>query len=762
MQLIEAIEQTVQRYPTRIGLEDSQEQLTYQQMWTRAVQASKKLPRTEPGYLMLRRPRSCQLIVNLLAVWLAGHAPLLLDPDTPQRRMDELNQLVRPLGWANHRHSAGVEYLVTTSGSTGQPKVIKIPIGSLHNVIQYQIQEFQTDHTATVGWILSPGFDASFSDIGTALCSGARLLCFKSPYPDSLDQVTHLDIPPALLRVYRPGSFPSTLKTLVVGGEASHPSLLRDWGQHHRLVAVYGPSETTVCSSAAVVNQYWDDTYIGRPLPGVEYAVEDGELLIGGPNVGLGYLGDPSGFLVENGTRWYASGDRVASDHEEFGYRFRGRIDRQVQLRGQRFEPEEVEHRAAQVLQTEVACEVWQGQVVLCWQTLGRADKEEKKLRRVLRDHLLPAWLPLHYIPLREIPRSEVFKIDRGKLKALLSSWLTEQMTSLERLGLELNQEPLPTIKFQKPSVPKETYSSPPTSVLVTGLTGRLGRALEPHLQERFDVWSLHRGPDEERSFQVDLTTVDFGLTTEKWDFLKGKVDMVIHLAGQLDLSLDLESLRPLNVDSVSTLLSLDKPLYYASTLAVELSTQDRNVMGGYAQSKYLAERLLEETAGITWRYGHLIGHPRGDELLALVIEGLIELGCCPQHDDPRLCFDWTPLDWAAQQTVSQLKTSTNLRRIHSVRRGWHFHLNHLAQELHGAGLVELVDAQTFFAQTPIGRSSALAQTALWKCRGEPVAQSPFDLFLLGNSVELLGRSQFGPRARLAEYIFRVPRRISR
>ena len=67
--------------------------------------------------------------------------------------------------------------------------------------------------------------------------------------------------------------------------------------------------------------------------------------------------------------------------------------------------------------------------------------------------------------------------------------------------------------------------------------------------------------------------------------------------------------------------------------------------MGGYAQSKYLAERLLEETAGITWRYGHLIGHPRGDELLALVIEGLIELGCCPQHDDPRLCFDWTPLD---------------------------------------------------------------------------------------------------------------------
>jgi acyl-CoA synthetase (AMP-forming)/AMP-acid ligase II len=753
VRLVEAIRQIVQRYPDQVSVEDTTERLTYREMWNRSMQASLRLRSATPGYVLIQEPRSCRLIVKLLAVWLAGHAPLLLDPNTPSRRIEEICQLVRPLDTETPRSSEGVEYLVTTSGSSGQPKVVQIGNGSLYHVILYQIQEFRTNNNSSVAWILSPGFDASLSDVGTALCAGARLVCFESSYPDRLDQITHLDIPPALLQLYRPGSFPSTLRTLVVGGEVSRPDLLREWARYHRLVAVYGPSETTVCSSTAVVNNSWDKPYIGLPLPEVKYAVEEDELLIGGPTVGLGYLDTSGRFFERDGERWYRTGDRVGAAHDQFGHSFLGRIDRQVQLRGQRFEPEELEQRATQIVQSDCACEIYRSQVVLCWKTLGKPLAEEESLRKALAEQLLPGWLPHHYVSLDELPRNQVLKIDRPRLRSLLTPLLTEQMSSLERLALcQYSRE---NLKVDPPAEPSRRESGSKArskaSLLVTGLTGRLGRALEPLLQDQFEVWSLHRGTETERAFKASLTATNFGLCQDRWEFLERETDAVLHLAGQVDLSLDLETLRPINVEPLNTLIALGKPVHYASTLAVPLCT-DGNVFGGYAQSKWLSESLLKNIPGLTIRYGHLMGRPRDDELLSIVVRGLIELGCCPLTDDPLLCFDWTPLSWAAETTAVALQRTVSERYTVPVRRGWHFHLSDLAVQVQKKG-VELVEPTTFFRLTPSGRCASLAQAALWKCHSEPGLNRAFDLFLLGNSETMLAQSEPGPEIELAMYV---------
>jgi acyl-CoA synthetase (AMP-forming)/AMP-acid ligase II/nucleoside-diphosphate-sugar epimerase len=756
LRLLEAIRQTVQRFPKNIAVEDPLERLTYREMWGEALRVSQRLALGSPGYVLIREPRSCQLIVKLLAVWLAGHAPLLLDPDTPATRVEEIGRRVRPIGggFQDPRSSTGVEYLVTTSGSSGQPKLVKIGVGSLNRVIQYQITAFQLDQNSSVAWILSPGFDASFSDIGTAMCSGARLVGMESPYPDRLDGITHLDIPPALLQIYQPGDFPSTLRTLVVGGEASRAGLLRAWARHHRLVAVYGPSETTVCSSAAVVDDDWDQHYIGHPVPEVQYAVDQGELLIGGPNVGLGYLDETGPYFFErNGARWYRTGDRVGPAHSRFGHLFLGRLDRQVQLRGQRFEPEEVERRAVALLNTQAACEVWNGQVVLCWQTHGKPCAEEKRLQAVLTEHLMPGWLPQHYLPLEKLPRNEVLKIDRRELRALMDRCLTEQLTSLERLRTNLNGELQARHECRAllKTAPVQRKAKP--SLLVTGLTGRLGGALRSLLENQYDVWSLQRTPTNDRSIQADLTAPSFGLSIQDWEFLEREIDEVLYLAGKIDLSLDLESLLPINVDPLSAFIQLRKPLHYASTLAVPLCTDDV-VYGGYAQSKSWAEQLLKDTPGLTLRYGHLMmDQPRSDELLAIVVKGLTQLGCCPQHNDPSLCFDWTPIEWAAQRTLQLLNRPLESRYTEPVRKGWHFHLNDLALVLKEMGEVALVDPKTFFRLTPKDRESALAQTALWKCQPTLPTNRAFDLFLLGNSERMLEHSRLGPKDQLAEYV---------
>jgi non-ribosomal peptide synthetase component F len=81
-------------------------------------------------------------------------------------------------------------------------------------------------------------------------------------------------------------------------------------------------------------------------------AGQPGELLIGGPQVGLGYWKDPAlteaRFPVIDGQRWYRSGDVVYRDANGL-YQFLGRVDNQVKVRGYRVELGEIETHLREV-----------------------------------------------------------------------------------------------------------------------------------------------------------------------------------------------------------------------------------------------------------------------------------------------------------------------------------------------------------------------------------------------------------------------------
>lgn len=120
----------------------------------------------------------------------------------------------------------------------------------------------------------------------------------------------------------------------------------------------YGPTETNVCTAHTIrARDVASDepVPIGRPCDGYRCRVvndagdpaADGELLVGGPGVSAGYWGDPErtteSFLAEaDGARWYRTGDLVQTGPEG-EYRFRGRRDHQVKVRGHRVELGEVE-----------------------------------------------------------------------------------------------------------------------------------------------------------------------------------------------------------------------------------------------------------------------------------------------------------------------------------------------------------------------------------------------------------------------------------
>src|SRR5262249_1053351 len=138
---------------------------------------------------------------------------------------------------------------------------------------------------------LSISFDASVSDIGVALLSGAALI--MRPEEELRDgpalkhalheeKITHIDMPPSLLRALSPDEMPDRLETVIIGGEAAAIDAVRAWAKRFRVVNVYGPTEATVCTSLNICGTDWDLPLLGDPLPGVKYVVFGDELYIGG------------------------------------------------------------------------------------------------------------------------------------------------------------------------------------------------------------------------------------------------------------------------------------------------------------------------------------------------------------------------------------------------------------------------------------------------------------------------------------------------
>jgi thioester reductase-like protein len=255
---------------------------------------------------------------------------------------------------------------------------------------------------------LSTAFDASISDIGTTLLSGATLVIAEGvPSPATLterlrsDAITHADLPPSLLPLVDPGTLPPCLETVVIGGEVCPPGAVRGWARRVRLVNVYGPTEATICTSLCTCDaELWSHPLIGKPLAHVEYAVDDGELLIAGPALALGYVDRPDlearRFVEREGKRWYRTGDRVRR-LDDGSLEFVGRLDRQVKLRGRLVCPEEIEAQLRSVdgvAEAVVEAREDGGPVVLVAWVVPRegASLTVRSLRERL-ENALPGWM---------------------------------------------------------------------------------------------------------------------------------------------------------------------------------------------------------------------------------------------------------------------------------------------------------------------------------------------------------------------------------
>ena len=752
---------------SRIALEWEGGQLSYAQLWQRVERVAGGLTLLGAGpekLVGLHFPKSPDYVVALLACWWAGAAFLPLDAQLPSARLQAYRQAAQPeleisdlpVGPAGPARCGELAYVICTSGSSGAPKAVEITHAGLIPMLEDQIEAFQLAPGKRVLWLLSMQFDASLSDLGTTLLSGATLVFPPScgALPDWLSQlrITHLDIPPALLHRYQPHQFPPDLETLVAGGEPSDPEVLKAWARRTRLVSVYGPTEATICSSWRVVDDHWDGPRLGRTLAGMEHRLFKDELLIAGPGLFRGYRHRPdltqSACLELEGRRYYRSGDRVEPT-QDGDFFFRGRLDRQVKVRGHRIELGEVESGALQIEGvTRCAASVQDGELVLFYS--GQAGELRQKLAE-----RLPEWmLPTRVQPLAALPETPSGKADLGSLRYLDSLKAMELAAQMQAQGYPVT--PLQLLKGNPLGMSSQEIESqlPPnlpswqapgwgTTILLTGASGQLGARLADQFRlAGCKVLCLSRQP-RHGWLTGDLTQPQWNLSN--YEELSQQVEVVFHCAAEVNTVLPWDCLRAANFDCVPELVRFcqtgrPKALHFASTLSVFVSSDfqgrglcsddlssDRQVFGGYAQTKWAADRWLQRQSGpiFVYRYGLLVGDER--DYLHRFVRGLRGLGCAPQGPD--IFLDLTPLDFAAQATCRLSQGPAGTYHIAAPRA---VALRELLAELQ----LTQVDSKTFFALAPQDPDQAAAQLAL--CRLHPDG----DYFERNRGLDLFQRSQ--------------------
>ncbi|MEV0232192.1 amino acid adenylation domain-containing protein [Nonomuraea sp. NPDC050786] len=434
--------------------------------------------------------RGKRLAAGVLGCWAVGAAYLPLEPEHPAQRIgfqlaDSGARVVlsdRPLP-AERTHDLvvlelptepGTEpsgavppatgddpaYISYTSGSTGRPKGVVVSHANLANVVHHFREHLAVTADDRALWSTTFSFDISALELLLPLVSGGEVVVagdgIRADGTALLDlvvdrDVTILQATPTLWRHLVPHLGQRLRgRRALSGGESLTAALAEELlAAGCRLYHVYGPTETTIWSTAIeLTSPVPEPVPIGTPVANTTIHVTDrsggdvpvgvpGELRIGGTGVALGYRGDPKltaeRFAVHpRHGRMYRTGDRVRQRPDGV-LEYLGRTDRQAKVRGHRVEPGEIEavlERHPEVRAAAVITEsdpAGHQRLVAGIQPAdpGNAGSGAQPLAARLRDHaaahLPAAMVPSRFVVLTAMPLTGNSKIDYRQIAAVVA-----------------------------------------------------------------------------------------------------------------------------------------------------------------------------------------------------------------------------------------------------------------------------------------------------------------------------------------------------
>ncbi|WP_295808372.1 non-ribosomal peptide synthetase/type I polyketide synthase [uncultured Nitratireductor sp.] len=397
--------------PDAIAAVHGDESITYGELDARSWQLARLIQEKLliPGRrVAVALDRSIDMLVALLAIMKADHIYVPLDPDHPEARLrqtmkaahisavicngeriagladkdvlpirlDEEKEAIAaqdasPLEERVHGTSTAA-YIIFTSGSTGVPKGVEVPHNALMNFLTSMASEPGFTANDTLLAVTTISFDIAALELYLPLiCGGRVVIADRIQVQDGFQLVKLLDKCGATVLQATPTLWQMLVEAglgerkalkMLCGGEPLPPALahkLREIGRE--LWNMYGPTETTIWSSVAHIDDADAPITIGQPIANTQLYILDarnrlapvgvtGELNIGGDGLAIGYFENPEqthtafrnvsiGGIPQ---RLYKTGD-VGRRMPDGSLQLFGRRDNQIKLRGFRIELGDIE-----------------------------------------------------------------------------------------------------------------------------------------------------------------------------------------------------------------------------------------------------------------------------------------------------------------------------------------------------------------------------------------------------------------------------------
>jgi acetyl-CoA synthetase len=331
--------------------------------------------------------------------------------------------------------------LTFTSGTSGIPKAV------LHVQRYLSGQALQAEHwmgvvpgdvvwcTAASGWSKSARntFIAPWLRGGTAVLHDGRFDPEERLSVVEREGVTVLCMAPTEYRIVakrtRIPRFRS-LRSCIAAGEALDAGVVAAWREATatEIRDGFGQTETGQLTGYAPTEAVRPGS-MGRPLPGIDLWLEEGELVTDPrtvPTFFSGYLGDEPAPR----DRSWRTGDRAERDADGYLW-FQGRADDIIISAGYRIGPFEVEsalgaHEAVEESAAVAAPDEERGSVVRALVVLRDGYEPSAALRRVLQEHVKTQTAPYKYPRQLEfvdsLPKTPSGKIRRAELRTRAGS----------------------------------------------------------------------------------------------------------------------------------------------------------------------------------------------------------------------------------------------------------------------------------------------------------------------------------------------------
>ena len=417
-------------------------------------------------------------------------------------------------------------YVLTTSGSTGEPKLIGMPHRPLVNLIEGMRGDCEKiDGQHSVLQYASIGFDMSFTDMSLALLQGGQLNLISEDHQFDVAalaqymgevKVTLSNLPYAMLQTLAAYSnreninfddlqvIISTAERLLITPEISqffkrHP--------HITLVNHFGPSETHVCTSYVMpddVEQWATMPPIGKPVQNVTCYILSGpdmlapkgaagELYIGGVGLARGYLDQdkltaerfiPDPYSSDPDARLYNTGD-VVRMLEDGNLDYIGRADNQIKIRGFRIEIGAIESALADNAKVKDNCVVFDRprEALIAYVNPADTSLTSSELTDYLGGEVPGYMMPAVFMLVNEWPLNANGKVDRKALPkpdaSLLQGEFCAPQTETEKALADIWSVVL-TMDAAKISATANFFDIGGHSLLLINLAQLINRQLKP------------------------------------------------------------------------------------------------------------------------------------------------------------------------------------------------------------------------------------------------------------------------------------------